>query len=431
MPLFIKTISASIISLIFARIMYAINWFNISSITYLILIDFREDISMLGLITASFLIGIGIFQIPAGILAAKYNPKKIAFSGVMILSVASLLSGLTIELSQIVILRFFVGVGMAFFFGPSVVLISSYLGKGSEGLGVGILNSAHSIGGIIGIFGWIAIAELVGWRTSLILSGSLGLISGLFLICVKRQKQIKNNENYKESRDSLTNHSQNTFINQGDMKNKNTQTKFKIKFEDLKTIMTNKSMIWIGLSLLGIQISWNLVSTFTVIYLKNEMYVNSIIAGFIAGLPMLFNVIFSPIFGKIYDKANKKTERNPGILLLIISSLIVSSNIAFMSIANIYTITLSIIFIGIFISGGFVVPYTKARELATINLGQPQYETFAISFINGVSLFGAFWAPFVFSNIVKYFDYSLAWLIGGIITFMFIIPVTYFQVKKK
>jgi hypothetical protein len=297
---------------------------------------------------------------------------------------------------------------------------------------VGILNSAHSIGGIIGIFGWIAIAELVGWRTSLILSGSLGLISGLFLICVKRQKQIKNKENYKENiRDSLTNHSQNTFINQGDMKNKNTQTKFKIKFEDLKTIMTNKSMIWIGLSLLGIQISWNLVSTFTVIYLKNEMYVNSIIAGFIAGLPMLFNVIFSPIFGKIYDKANKKTERNPGILLLIISSLIVSSNIAFMSIANIYTITLSILFIGIFISGGFVVPYTKARELATINLGQPQYETFAISFINGVSLFGAFWAPFVFSNIIKYFDYSLAWLIGGIITFMFMIPLIYFQIKKK
>ena len=58
----------------------------------------------------------------------------------MILSVASLLSGLTIELSQIVILRFFVGVGMAFFFGPSVVLISSYLGKGSEGSGVGILD---------------------------------------------------------------------------------------------------------------------------------------------------------------------------------------------------------------------------------------------------------------------------------------------------
>ena len=66
-----------------------------------------------------------------------------------------------------VILRFLVGVGMAFFFGPSVILISKYLGKGSEGLGVGILNSAHSLGGIIGIFGWIIVSEIIGWRTSL------------------------------------------------------------------------------------------------------------------------------------------------------------------------------------------------------------------------------------------------------------------------
>ena len=431
MPLFIRTIPASVISLIFARIIYAINWFNISSISYLILIDFKEDISMLGLITSSFLIGIGIFQVPAGILAAKYNPKNIAFLGVMILSTASLLSGLSIDLSQIVILRFFVGVGMAFFFGPSVVLISTYLGKGSEGLGLGILNSSHSLGGIIGIFGWIAIAELVGWRTSLILSGSLGLISGLFLIYWKRKKQIENKKKNKESiKDPLTTRSQKPYLNQDHIKNKKRESKFKIKLEDLKTILISKSMILIGLSLLGIQIGWNLISTFIVIYLKNEIHVNPAIAGFIAGLPMLFNVIFSPIFGKIYDKTNKKTTRNHGILLLTISSIIVSSNIAVISIANVYIITLSILFIGIFISGGFFVPYTKAREIATINLGQPQYETLAISFINGLSLFGAFWAPFVFSNIVKYFDYSLAWLIGGIITFIFIVPTLCFQDKK-
>jgi hypothetical protein len=38
---------------------------------------------MLGLIIASFLIGIGIFHVPAGIIAAKYDPKKIAACGIM------------------------------------------------------------------------------------------------------------------------------------------------------------------------------------------------------------------------------------------------------------------------------------------------------------------------------------------------------------
>ena len=157
-----QVFSLPVTSIILARIIYAVNWFNISSIFYLILDDFRQDVSMLGLVTSGFLIGIGLFQIPAGILSAKYDAKFMIFFGTMLLSISSLLSGLSSELYQMVILRFLVGVGMAFFFGPSVILISKYLGKGSYGLGVGILNSAHSLGGIIGIFGWIIIAEALG-----------------------------------------------------------------------------------------------------------------------------------------------------------------------------------------------------------------------------------------------------------------------------
>ena len=127
-------------SLILARVLYSINWFNISSIFYLIAVDFKQDISMLGLITSSFLIGIGIFQVPAGILAAKYGPRKIAIYGILITSSAAFLSGLSTDLYHMIILRFIVGLGMACFFGPSVILISNYLVKGAEGLGVGLLN---------------------------------------------------------------------------------------------------------------------------------------------------------------------------------------------------------------------------------------------------------------------------------------------------
>src|SRR5215216_4236497 len=173
---------ASVFSLIIARILYSINWFNIASRFYFIALDFKQDISMLGLITSSFLIGIGIFQIPAGIFAAKYGPRKIAIYGILITSSAAFLSGLSTDLFQMVVLRFIVGLGMACFFGPSVILISKYLGKGSEGLGVGLINSAHAIGGIIGIFAWVVLAQLAGWRISLLIGGALGLLTGLILI---------------------------------------------------------------------------------------------------------------------------------------------------------------------------------------------------------------------------------------------------------
>src|SRR5215210_5433486 len=189
MSSFKQVFSLPVTSIILSRVMYAVNWLNISSIFYLILNDFKQDISMLGLVTSGFLIGIGLFQIPAGILSAKYNAKFMIFFGTMLLSISSLLSGLSTEIYQMVILRFLVGVGMAFFFGPSVILISKYLGKGSEGLGVGILNSAHSLGGIIGIFVWIIVAQTVGWRPSLMISGAIGVISGLLLIYGLKQKR--------------------------------------------------------------------------------------------------------------------------------------------------------------------------------------------------------------------------------------------------
>ena len=73
-----------IISLLLARVFYSANWFNIASIFFLIALDLKEDTSMLGLITASFIVGVGIFQVPAGILAAKYGASKIAVFGILI-----------------------------------------------------------------------------------------------------------------------------------------------------------------------------------------------------------------------------------------------------------------------------------------------------------------------------------------------------------
>ncbi len=417
-----QVFSLPVASIILARTIYAVNWFNISSIFYLILDDFRQDVSMLGLVTSGFLIGIGLFQIPAGILSAKYDAKFMIFFGTMLLSISSLLSGLSSELYQMVILRFLVGVGMAFFFGPSVILISKYLGKGSSGLGVGILNSAHSLGGIIGIFGWIIIAEALGWRTSLVISGTLGILSGLFLLYAL---QIK----YYDRTSDLSSHSfkEKVFIFfrffNLNRENRDQKAKFTINFDDLKSIMLNKHMIYVGLSLLGFQIAWNLVSTFIILFLKVELDIASSIAGLIGGSTMIVNVIFAPFIGRIYDKLTRKNNFNNDILLLLICGIVISANIICLSLLNIYLLIPSILIIGIFISGGFVIPYALARRIALEKLGLPKYEILAVSFVNGLSLLGAFWVPFVFSIVVKSFGYSLAWLFGGTLVLVFIIPI--------
>jgi MFS family permease len=402
--------SGPVFSLLVARVLYAINWFNISSIFYLIAIDFGQDISMLGLITASFLVGIGIFQVPAGILAAKYGPKKIAVLGIMVASIASLLSAGPTELFQMVILRFIVGIGMALFFGPSVILITNYLARGSEGLGVSILNSAQALGAIIGIFGWIVISQTFGWRVSLVISGTLGILTGVFLIIAILAKDMK-----ERKRDMLK--------SMKDIKEKEKEkdycyhrqsTSNQISICDIKQILFNKQLIALGLALLGVQIGWNLISTFIVFYLNGHLHVNPTIAGLIGSLALISTLISSPIFGMFYDRMKESKK------LLSLCAVAMSIGISVLTLNTFYAVVFSVIVVGIFAAGGFVVPYAKAREVNKIH--NPMYQTLAVGYVNGISLFGAFWVPFVFSVVVRQSEYSIAWMLGSVLILTFLLP---------
>ncbi len=410
--------------MLFARIIYAINWFNIASIFSHIASDFKQDVTLLGLLTTSFLIGIGLFQVPGGILATMQGSRRTAIYGITISSSAALLCGLSSQLQQIEVLRFAGGLGMALFFGSSVTLITRYFGRGSEGLAIASLNSAHSIGGIIGIFGWAILAEVVGWRQSLLLSGSIGLISSIFLIAYLPKKQ------HDENKDQG-----------GQQKTKG--KRFQIDMSDIRKLLFDKSLFAFGLVLLGAQIAWGLSLTFIVFYLEDYLKVNSSTAGLIAGLGLISGVVSAPIIGKIYD--NTKNIKK----LLFVCGLAMSVGVAGIAIATtpseIYIIGLSNVLVGAFSAGVFTIVYTSAKEsyrktrMAMRNeektgaITKRSYDTLAISWVNGLSLFGAFWVPVVFTFVVQHRGYVIAWLLGGIFSFLFILPslgVTTYKIKK-
>jgi hypothetical protein len=101
--------------------------------------------------------------------------------------------------------------------------------------------------------------------------------------------------------------------------------------------------------------------------------------------------------------------------------------------------------IGAFSAGVFTIAYTSAKEsykktrmamrneenIDTSMTGS--YDTLAISWVNGLSLFGAFWVPVVFTFVVQHRGYTIAWLLGGIFSFLFILPalgVTTYKIKN-
>src|SRR6476619_8502490 len=70
------TISNGAVSILVARIVYAVNWFNIGSLFPFISKEFNQDVSYLGQLSGFFLLGIGLFQIPGGLFCYQIWFKK-------------------------------------------------------------------------------------------------------------------------------------------------------------------------------------------------------------------------------------------------------------------------------------------------------------------------------------------------------------------
>ncbi|MBI2649163.1 MAG: MFS transporter [Thaumarchaeota archaeon] len=372
----------AVATIVAAQVACAINWFSASSVFSLVASDLSLNVAGLGVITSAFILGVGLFQLPAGLVAAKQGPKRALLYGVFLTSTASVLSGFVDQLPLLAVLRFIVGLGEAFIFGPGAILISRYFRKGSEGLSLGLFGGAFDFGGIVGILGWAILGSMIGWRMSLVLGGAIGLVAGLMLLTMVPSDPVKD--------------------------------AFFIRFSELKKVLLNKWLLLISFGLLTVQVGFNLSGYFMVYYLEDNLSVGADLAGVIGSLTLAASVVASPLAGRVFDRipSPKRT--------FIISGLVAGAGLAIASLRSIYAAFFSTLVVGASTGAGFAIGYSIARRM---NKVQQEYEAFGLSWVNGIALFGGVWTPVFFSELVVQFSYSLAWLLAGVFTALMILPV--------
>ena len=381
---------AAVSSLILGRIIYSVNWFSLAAVFSFIASELNENVSGLGVATSAFFVGIGVFQVPGGILAAKIGPRLTAVFGTTVSSLAALLTGFAGNLVEIAVLRFFVGLGMAFVFAPGVIMMARLLHKGAEGLGVGLYNSAFSLGGVVGLSGWAVLATAVGWRISLIAGGLLGLgTSALIWFLVPKDSQRED---------------------------------FAIELRHLKAILLDKWLIVLSIAMLSLQLGSTVYSSFMAYYLNDALHLGAGEAGTIASLVSLFALASSPFAGKLFDRHDNAKQ------LLLASGFLMIIGVAVAFFGSVYSAILAGILIGLAAGAGFTFGFSAAR--AANRLDQ-EYETLAVSWVNSISLFGDFVPPLLYSYFVVLYGYSSAWLSMAVFSFLLIIPLLLKKVPKK
>jgi MFS family permease len=369
-------------SLILARIVYAVNWLNFGAIFYLMGTDVGAGVSGLGNITSVFYLGLGLLQVPGGILAAKYGPKRIVVSGIFLTSIAVLGTAGATAVSELEVLRFIAGAGMAFVFAPGVVIVTRLLRGGRSGMGVGLFNSAYDIGGIIAIFGWVVVALTTGWRPSLVLSGGLYLVTGVLVIL---------------------------FVPRDDA-----SEEFAIARRSLYAVILDKQIVLLGLGILGFSIGNTLITGFMVYYLEKSLSVAGTIAALVTSI-ITFIPIFTSIWGgRVYDTVSRHRA------LMIVSILASAGSLAIVGIGSIYAAAAASILGGVVSGFGFTFAFAGARDF---NKAGKEYDSLAIAWVNSIQLTGEFFPPLFFSYLAEQHGYSQAWLWSAVLTLAFIVPV--------
>jgi len=369
-------------SLILARIVYAVNWVNVGAIWFLIGPDLSAGVTGLGIASAAFYIGIGVMQIPGGVLAAKLGPKRVVVVGIFLASLAVLGTSVATTVWEVALLRFLVGWGMAFVFAPAVVIVTRLLRGGKSGMGVGLLNSAFDVGGIFGLFGWVVLATATGWRPSLELAGILGILTGI-LVAVYLPDDRSGDD-------------------------------FKIEGRSLLTVIRDRQLLLLGLGVLGLAATYTIISGFMVYYARNSLGVQPSLGAFVASLFTIVP-IFSAIWGgRLFDRS----PRHKGVML--VSLMGSAAALALGAYPTILAAAVCSALGGVLSGVGYTFAFAGAKDL---NRAAREYESLAVAWVNSISLTGSFFPPIFFSYLVNGFGYQIAWLGSAALVMVFLVPI--------
>lgn len=179
-----------IASVMTSRLFYSLNWYNISPALIPISQTFGVPLSYTGLALSSFLLGAGIFQLPAGIVSSKIGARKAALLGLYLMSAAAIASAFSANFVEVVVLRFFVGVGAAFYFSTAIALLNELDPENITRL-IGYYNASFNLGAGAGIIVFTPFIPIFGWRYDFLISG-IAVLASTFLL----QIAIKKGDHY-------------------------------------------------------------------------------------------------------------------------------------------------------------------------------------------------------------------------------------------
>ncbi len=358
----------AIYAIMAARLFYSLNWYNISPALFPIGRAFNISIAETSLTLTSFLIGAGIFQIPAGIVASRIGSRKTAMIGLYLMSGAALGSSMSPDFAILIGMRFIVGVGAALFFSTAISILNDLAPDRITSV-IGYYNASFNVGAGMGIIAMTPVVSVLGWRYDFLISGMLLLVSTIVMTAIVR----------------------------GDM------TFPEFDFHGLLNRILNRQIWIIGIGLVGL---WALNYTLPEFFkpYATSVGVNSFVAGVMGGIVPIAGV-FGGIFAGVFRRYNP---------IKLSAAMVVAVGLEVAAISEIPAVGLW----GVAITVGVVATIVISLEYASVAAMEKssRYMALNIGLINSIQIGIGSIIPYVFGDVIGLSGgaFSYAWIFLGV-----------------
>ncbi|MEM0155239.1 MAG: MFS transporter [Thermoplasmataceae archaeon] len=362
------------------RLFYAMNWYNVSPALGDISSTYHVSFSLTGIIFAAFLVGAGIFQIPAGIIASKIGGKNTSVIGLIVMSAAAVGSAHSPTFLVFTVMRLLTGVGAAFFFSSAIGVLSEiYFEKLPQMMG--LYNGFFSIGAGVGIFAMGPLISFMGWQNSLTVSGLITLVSAILMYVIVPPSH------------------------KGD----------KLDISKIKIRILDKRIWFIALGFAGL---WSL--NFTIGEYFRPFAVSYGYSGFIAGL-MASMIMFLGIIGGMLTSAFRKSRP---IRTSVYLTMIVSFSLFLLLLNSSLSLWTSVVINGVFSVIIFSLEYTAVIRLDD----DRRYVPLNVGLINSIQIGIGSLIPLVFAFLIP-FGYAVSWIFLAVFSLMTLPLVYLFRIR--
>lgn len=138
--------------------------------------DFAATGALMGVMASAYFYPYALMQIPSGILADSFGPRRTVTLSLAFAGIGSLAFGMAPTVEAAVAARVIVGLGASMLFVSTLKIISQWFTKGEFATMSGLMNAAGGVGALTAAAPLAMLTGLVGWRADFWIIGGATLV---------------------------------------------------------------------------------------------------------------------------------------------------------------------------------------------------------------------------------------------------------------